>query len=343
MMLRLLLWPFALIYGVVVAIRNFLFDVGLLRSKKFDIPVIVVGNLSVGGTGKSPHVEYLIKLLKDHYRVFVISRGYGRKTKGFRMVRSQSSVEEVGDEPLQIKKKFPGTFMAVSESRVNGIKNMMTHKPDVFILDDAYQHRYVKPSLNILLTDSSKLYSDDYILPSGRLREWKSGSKRADIIIVTKCPPELSQEEQAEIVQKLKPNPTQQLYFSAFQYSSLVPVNESESITPTQYKNLKVLMLTGIANPAPMQKYLESHFSEVVVAAFPDHHYFTTSDISNIEGKFNNIASPAIVVTTEKDITRLENRLNLPLYILPVEVDINNKSQFDQYIINHVRENKRNS
>ncbi|MEP7263772.1 MAG: tetraacyldisaccharide 4'-kinase [Bacteroidota bacterium] len=346
MKLRRLLFPFAIIYDLVTRIRNFCFDKGILKSTEFDIPVISIGNLSMGGTGKTPHVEYLLTLLSPHFEIATLSRGYGRSTKGYLEVNKTSSADQSGDEPLQYKLKFPEVKVAVCENRVEGINQILkSGKAEVVILDDAYQHRHVKPSLNILLTVYGNLFTDDYIIPAGNLREAASGSNRADIIIITKCPVDLADAEKNALQGKVRLHKHQQLFFSTFTYQPIVALNNAEEVLPANYKNYHVLMLTGIADPEPMKIWLQKEFKSVTTLIFPDHHQFDEKDLNRIGEKFNNIASPAIIVTTEKDFTRLSNRaLSFPLYILPVKVNFgfNSNEQFDQYILNHVRKNKTN-
>lgn len=342
MKLRRLLFPFAILYDLITRIRNICFDKGILKSTEFDVPVINVGNLSLGGTGKTPHVEYLLTLLAEHFEVATLSRGYGRTTRGYLEVNKTTSADQSGDEPLQYKLKFPDVKVAVCENRVEGVKQILqSGKTDVIILDDAYQHRYIKPSLNILLTVYGDLYMDDFVVPAGNLREAGIGSDRADIIIITKCPVDLNEGEKKKIRDRIKLRQQQQLFFSAFAYQPIVAMNNAEVILPANYKNHHVLMVTGIADPEPMKLWLQKEFKSVSTLVFPDHHQFDERDLRKMEEKFNNIASPVIVVTTEKDFTRLMNlSLSFQLYILPVKVDLGNNEQFDQYILNHVRKNK---
>lgn len=344
-MMRLFLWLPATIFNVVTALRNRLFDAGVLKEQKFRTPLISVGNLSLGGTGKTPHVELLLRLLKDQYKVATLSRGYRRKTNGFREVAVSSTAEESGDEPLQYKHHFPAIDVFVCESRREGISIIEKRNPDVILLDDAYQHRYVKPSANILITEYHSPFFKDHVYPLGRLREARSGYKRADVIIVSKCPDDLTPKQVEEFKNAIRPSKHQQVFFSGLIYLPLKKINTIDGISFQEYKNYNVLMLSGIANPLSMQQYLEKSFRSVLTIIFPDHHHFTLNDYASIEQKFNNIAGPSIIITTEKDAMRIGDKLNhLPVYILPVEVEIkfSDKKHFEQYIINHVRENKAN-
>ena len=257
-LLSALLFPISVLYGTVTFVRNKMFDCGILPSEKFDVPVICVGNLSVGGTGKTPHTEYLALLLSARYRVAVLSRGYKRKSKGFVLADERTTARELGDEPYQIKRKFPDIKVAVDADRRNGITRLMQlpdeEKPEVIILDDAFQHRYVKPTLSLLLTDCNKLYTSDYVLPAGRLREWKSGASRADIIIVTKCKADISDEERKNILRQISPSKNQRVFFTYINYGELLPVFGESCDTSVNFicGNPEVLLLTGIANPFPL-------------------------------------------------------------------------------------------
>ncbi len=340
---RKLLWPVSLLYDAGTRIRNGMFEAGILKETTFSIPVISVGNLSMGGTGKTPHIEYLIQLLKSNCKVAVLSRGYGRTTKGFREVSIASSSDECGDEPLQIKTYHKDVAVFVCEDRVTGIQKIIQDIfPDVILLDDAFQHRYVKPSLNILLTDYAKPFFNDTVLPSGNLREASSAFKRADIIIVTKCPEYLPETIQSHYLKSINPLKDQQVYFTGLHYHSLVSANSSADLPTSSYPKVNCILLTGIANPELLIQYAEKQFHSVNHMEFNDHHRYSESDFKKIEEKFNNIASPSIIVTTSKDYMRIKGHIShLPVYILPVEATflLNAKNQFDQYIINHVRKN----
>lgn len=350
-LLRILLLPFSLLYGCIVWVRNKLYDGHFISVKHFDLPIISVGNLSAGGTGKSPHVEYLIRLLNGKHTLATLSRGYGRSTEGFIISSSTSKATEIGDEPRQFKSKFPDITVAVDAKRVNGITQLLTISPPihVVILDDAFQHRSVMPGLSILLTDYNKLYCDDVMLPSGTLREFKCGAKRADIIIVTKCPNQLSNQSRQQIIQKLHTLQHQKIYFSFIQYGHLVAVNKKNTVSETALTtDTTVVLLTGIANPKPMADYLTPRVKTIVPARFADHHEFNQKDITSVLNIFNTIASDKkIIVTTEKDWMRLESSdfanqlLNLPLFYLPIEIDFSetDKLTFNNQISEYVKRN----
>ena len=274
--LRFLLFPFSILYGVIVFIRNKFYDWHLISSTHFEVPTIVVGNISMGGTGKSPHIEYLIRLLQKDFNVATLSRGYGRRTNGFILSDKQSTAKDIGDEPKQFKNKFDEAAVAVDAKRVNGI-NQLINKVDrlqVILLDDAFQHRAVSAGLSILLTDYNKMYCDDYILPMGNLRESRSVAKRADIIIVTKCPAHLSDEERNKLMEKINATSFQTVYFSYIKYGEVIKLfgnKESEQINylDGQYD---VVLLTGIANTQPLEDYLQSKTKSLINMKFPDHH-----------------------------------------------------------------------
>ncbi len=329
--LRKLLFPFSLLYGGITALRNFLYNKGILKSKSYDFPVICVGNLSTGGTGKSPMIELLVTFLKDEHKIAVLSRGYKRKTKGYREVLASNSVEEVGDEPLQFKKKYPDITVVVCEDRQTGIEKLKS-LADVVLLDDAFQHRKVKASLNILLTSFDKLYSNDCMLPTGNLREPKCGAKRADIIVVTKCPENTGDFIMEEIKRKLKPTAHQEIYFSKIGYSSEIK-NETESKPLSYLKNQEFLLVTGIANPKPLVEFLKNEGLNFEEKSFPDHHNFTTSEIEGLK-KYR------LILTTEKDFMRLQPLANTTeIYYLPIKTVILNEveASFKRRIEREVR------
>lgn len=314
--LRKLLFPFSLIYGAITAIRNKLFDIGWLKSHAYNLPIICVGNLSTGGTGKSPMVEKLIGFLMQDNKVAVLSRGYKRKTKGFREVLVNSSVEEVGDEPLQFKRKFPHVSVAVCEERSVGIEKLKNNS-DVIILDDAFQHRKVQPSKTILLTSYGNLYVDDCVLPAGNLREPKAGADRADILVVTKCPENVSSTEMTSIEKRLHPKPHQKVFFTKIVYSEMIK-NYHKTVPLGHLKNKNFILVTGIANPKPLVEFLEGHNLNFTHKIFPDHHHFTPSEI-------NSLDKEEIILTTEKDFMRLEPTINkAALYYLPIEISFLN-------------------
>lgn len=322
----ILFFPLSLLYGLTMWIRNKLFDMGCLRSVSFDVPVISVGNITVGGTGKTPHVEYLIRILVSRYTVAVLSRGYGRKTRGFRMVDVGSRATDVGDEPCQIKNKFPEVMVAVDERRVHGMEQLLalSPRPEVILLDDAFQHRYVRPGLSVLLIDSSRpLYKDTW-LPSGRLRESVSGKSRADILVVTKMRGEVTEERKLSILAMYSPEPRQKVFFSTFIYSEPRPLFSQKAAAVVDWREVSVLLVTGIARPEPLREWLEGKSKQVVSLAFSDHHTFTPSEISGINAVFSRMDGLKLFITTEKDAVRLKEVLPVDLhpyvYVAPVQV-----------------------
>ncbi|MEI6820355.1 MAG: tetraacyldisaccharide 4'-kinase [Bacteroidota bacterium] len=349
----LLLFPFSLLYGIVVCFRNKLFDLKILKSEKFNLPIISIGNLTMGGTGKTPHIEYLIRLLGGENKLATLSRGYGRSTKGFLLVDDTSNAESAGDEPLQYRNKFKDVKVAVDEKRCRGIKTLINKFPetDIILLDDAYQHRYVKPGLSILLTDFYRPFSHDYIFPSGTLREFKSGKKRADIIIVTKSPRILSPITCKSMEEDMKLLPNQQVYYSYIDYGDLVPLNEySKSITTRKFSY--ILMFAGVANPYPMEEQLKTLSDTVEVLKFQDHYQYKTKDIQKIRDHFESIfPKNKVIITTEKDAMRIKGTVleeifvNLPIFYIPIEIKLHKKDKenFDNQIINYVRKNKGNN
>lgn len=351
--LRLLLLPFSFLYGLVVACRNKLFDWGLFKSTSFDLPVIVIGNLAVGGSGKSPITEAIIRLLKEEYKVATLSRGYGRTTKGFIEVTSDSLATAVGDEPLQFKQKFPDITVTVNENRVEGVRQLKENH-DVILLDDAYQHRWLKPGLSILLFDYSTLFKNDYLLPAGRQREYFAERYRADVFIVTKTPSIFSPIERRRLEKYLTPLQHQQLFFSSIQYGALKPVFQDiqQDAVYAIASNTTILLITGIANPQPMRTYLERNSKHIEHLQFPDHYNFELKDIEKIVMIYKQISNnQKIIITTEKDAMRLKDpkfapALNqLPLFMLPIEALIgpSDRQKFDALILNYVRKSTKNS
>lgn len=351
------LLPLSWLYGIGVDIRNSLFDMGVLKSVSYDIPIINVGNITVGGTGKTPHVEYLIRLLSGRYRVAVLSRGYKRKTKGYILSSPSSTMEEIGDEPWQIKQKFPEVYVAVDANRRRGIGRLMTDEAtkdvEIILLDDAYQHRYVKAGHNILLVDYHRIISDDRLLPAGRLRERPSSSRRASTIIVTKCPQHINAMGFRVILSALNVKPYQQLFFSTFSYGSLRQLwGEGMLELDTLRKdNTHVLLLSGIGNPQQMEQDVRRFVQHIVPLTFPDHHYYIRRDAETINQALLSLPKPHIIITTEKDASRLLHLQGLSeevrqnLYVLPIEISImrDEKNKFDKTIIEYVQENTSNS
>jgi tetraacyldisaccharide 4'-kinase len=355
-MRKLLLCLFSLAYGFITSARNRLYDLRVLKSVDFDIPLISVGNITVGGTGKTPHIEYLIRLLQSDFRVATLSRGYMRKTKGFRLVETSSGVEETGDEPLQIKKKFPEITVSVCENRVTGVDELLRLKtpPDVVLLDDAFQHRRINPGIHIVLIDYNKPLKEDHMLPCGRLRENPSQLRRANLIIVTKCPSEVTPITRRIMAKDVYLYPYQDLFFTTMTYGNLFPVFPDAPPLEILDNSLKkgILVVSGIASPEYMISYLEKMSEEVECAVFPDHHYYDRSDILLINQRFHGLKSAEkIIVTTEKDVQRLTGthmltkELKSVLYCLPVQVKFLDQEGklFDKKIKKYVGENKSNS
>ena len=322
---RILLFPVSLLYWFVILIRNKLYDKNIYESASFGLPLICVGNLSVGGTGKSPMVEYLVINLKDKFNVATLSRGYKRKTKGYALADENSSALEIGDEPMQFHLKFPDVPVAVGEERIDAIPQLLHDKPTTqcIILDDAFQHRSVKAGLNILLTDYNNLFTRDFFLPTGDLRDLKSSYKRAEILIVTKCDSLMTLEQRKEITEEINPVTGQQLFFTANKYSDPYHILQQQN-TIHLSEQLEVLLVTGIANPLPLKELLRDNTRSYIMMHFPDHHIFTIDDWKEINKRFNSMdAKNKIILTTEKDAMRLakfgQEIKNIPLYVIPLE------------------------
>jgi tetraacyldisaccharide 4'-kinase len=324
--LRKILFPIAIIYWLVTFIRNWLYDVGFFKSKSYNLPIIAIGNLSAGGTGKTPHTEYLIRLLKDNYKVAVLSRGYKRSTKGFVLANEVISASELGDESYQIHTKFPDVSVVVCEDRQTGIENLIsTIKPDVILLDDAFQHRKVKAGFYILLTAYDDLFSDDYILPFGNLRESAIGKKRSNLVVVTKCPATLSEQEQDKVKQKLKVNVP--VFFTSIDYDTEV-FSAKKAINVSDVISKEKVIVAGIAKPKYFIDYLNSGKDKVMI--YPDHHNFSKQEISGLDA----LAQDKIVVTTEKDFVRLNGKINSDnLFYLPIKSKfLNSEIEFQTLI-----------
>jgi len=343
--LRLFLWPFSLIYGLIIVLRNYLYDRGVFKSEKFDLPVIVIGNLAVGGTGKSPMTEYLIRLLKDSFKIATLSRGYGRETKGFLYVNETDSAKTVGDEPLQFKTKYPDVTVAVSEDRVLGVKRLKD-KHQIIILDDAYQHRALMPGFSILLLDYDGLFQPRLLLPAGDFRDSYGQRKRSDMIIVSKSPAHLSEENKKNALRKVAANPNQPVLFSFLRYG--IPYNILEGSPVKEEKILQkedhVLIVTGIANPKPLLNYVKENCDAVRLLSYPDHHDFTIKDINDITKQFHALEfNKKYILTTEKDFQRLKVYLkqsvmaDLPIWVIPIEASFSDddRKQFASLILNY--------
>ena len=348
------LLPLSWVYGLVVKARNLMFDIGILKSRSFQVPVISVGNLTVGGTGKTPHVEYLIELLHKKFKVAVLSRGYKRKNSGYLVADEHTTVHDIGDEPFQMKQKFKDITVAVDKKRCHGIDQLTESDKhlDVILLDDAFQHRYVKPGVNILLVDYHRLIIYDKLLPAGRLREPLTGKNRADIVIVTKCPKDLKPMEYRVITKAMDLFPYQQLYFTTIEYKPLQAIfgNKQRSLD-TLASNENVLLLSGIASPKQILHDLKPITQNVTPITFGDHHQFKQKDIERINQTFAKLPVPKLVITTEKDAVRLNavnglsDEVKNNIYVLPIEIQFmqEQENMFNENIIGYVRKNSRNS
>ncbi len=345
--LRFLLFPFAILYGAITSFRNWLFDRRIKRELRFSIPIINVGNLSMGGTGKTPHTEYLIRLLKKDHHLATLSRGYGRKVYGFQIADKTSTAHSIGDEPLQFYRKFGSEItVAVDADRVNGVSEICYRKEetDLVLLDDAYQHRAIKPGFNILLTDFNKPFYNDYILPVGTLRELRKGKNRADIIIVTKCP-QLDFEQQDQIINKIKPSKAQKVFFSKVKYGNIVSLTNFSKLTDQPEK---IILVTGIANALPLRQYLEKEATIVKHFNYPDHYTYKEKDIVEIHNLLTKFADGKVkIVTTEKDAMRLGTQQfeklieGKPWFYQEIEVDIDNDEKFKETVLKYVQENRK--
>jgi tetraacyldisaccharide 4'-kinase len=351
--------PLSALYGLATDIRNYLFDRNFFKSVKFPIPVISIGNIAAGGTGKTPHTEFILNVLNKSYKCAVLSRGYKRTTTGFLEVNERYNFADVGDEPLQIARKFSNVNVAVAEKRTYGIKKILEKYPEtnVVILDDAFQHRQVKPSLSILLTSYRKLFTTDFLLPAGHLRERRNNYKRADIIIITKCPVNIGKDEINAIRMKINPIKHQRIFFSGYEYSDLIPVFNDENNKKIDFNNLKSrkytgLILTGIASTKEFWDKTSELCDDTITLTFTDHHDFTRNDIRKIEKIFGNIKNDdKIIITTEKDAIRLvdnkfiSNNIKQYFFYIAISVKIldNNEDLFIKTITDHVGKNKRNS
>lgn len=353
-----ILTPLSFLYGIGVRFRNLLFDRKILPSEQYDLPIICVGNLSVGGTGKTPHTEYIIRLLKDRYRIAVLSRGYKRKTSGFILATPRCTSTEIGDEPYQMKRKFTDILIAVDADRRRGISRLLAlpeaERPEVILLDDAFQHRYVTPTLNILLTDYHRPYMRDKLLPVGRLREPVGGASRADVVIITKCEPGLQPVDFRIMEKEMRLSAAQELFFSYILYGELeavfsdkAPKRSLKDIAPAG----EILLISGIASPKPLEREMRKYTGRVTSLVFPDHHAFDKQDIKKIQAAFERLTSSGkLMIVTEKDAARLRDHPLLPpewhahLYCLPITIGFraNREAQFQELIINHIETIKRN-
>ncbi len=339
--------PLSFVYGGILWLRNKMFDKNILKSTPFNFPLICVGNLAVGGTGKTPMVEYLIRLLESDFKPATLSRGYKRKTKGFGIANENTTALEIGDEPMQFHKKFPGIAVAVGEERLVAIPQLLQDRPDtgVIILDDAFQHRAVKAGLNILLTEYKNLYTRDLPLPSGDLRDIQPSAKRADIIIVTKCKPGLTGEERDAIVKELKPAAHQTVYFTCIEYGTAYHLFTGRTVRFSA--NADVLLVCGIANPAPLKEWLTANTHSYDMLRYNDHHIFDTDDLREIKKHFEKIKSPEkLILTTEKDSVRMQKfeseLMDFPIYVLPIvhRFLFDEEEKFNRQVVDFVRSYK---
>lgn len=340
--LRHILFPFSFFYGQIIRFRNKCYDKGIWIATVFAIPNIVVGNLNTGGTGKTPLVEYLINLLQNNFKVAVLSRGYKRKSKGFLIADKKATAQTIGDEPMQYNLKYKDLIVAVDNDRVHGLNQLkiLKNKPDVVILDDAYQHRSVNSKINILLTAYNDLYVDDKMLPTGNLREMPKNARRATHIIVTKCPLDLSLEKQLEIKEKLKPTSFQKLYFTGIKHKDFI-LNNTSKKQLNALLNKKIILVTGIANPNPLRDYLSQQKINYEHLKYKDHHHFSDKELSVIENKANTLEEP-LILTTEKDYVRAFIGLKNVFY-LPIEVVfLQDAKDFNNEIIDYVEQSSRN-
>ncbi|MCA5005389.1 tetraacyldisaccharide 4'-kinase [Sphingobacterium bovistauri] len=336
--LRWILFPITVVYHSIIWLRNLLYDKGIFKSQSFKIPTIVIGNLAIGGTGKSPMTEYLIKLLQDKYSIATLSRGYGRKTKGYRLVNVNSKALEVGDEPLQFKNKFPNITVAVDEDRCEGIKQLQNNH-DIIILDDAFQHRKLRPGYAILLFDFNSLFKPILTLPTGDFRDIFSSTKRADLIIITKCPENINDKEKHHIEHIIRKYNIAPIFYTKIGYEN--PKSLSGSIEENKLENKEILLFCGIANPTPLVEYLEKYNNTVHLLKFPDHHNFSQDDFEKIKNKFNSIDNTnKLILTTEKDTQRIpaDVFISYPVYYMPIHLQSADNQQvtFDHFIENYL-------
>ncbi|HEX5152277.1 MAG TPA: tetraacyldisaccharide 4'-kinase [Parafilimonas sp.] len=340
---RVLLLPISLLYGIIIIVRNFLYDRKFFHSASFNLPIICVGNLAMGGTGKSPMVEYLIELLQDKFRIAILSRGYKRKTRGYALANENTTALDIGDEPMQFHTKFPELTVAVGEERIVAVPQILQDKPETqaIILDDAFQHRAIQAGLNILLTVYNDRFSDDFFFPTGDLRDQRSSAKRAEIIVVTKCPANITEDEKEKLTQQLKRNETQRIFFSTIEYQ--MPYHIITKDQKPFSEEDEILLVYGIANPQPLKEYVSENTAEYEEMSYNDHHIFSIDDLKDISKKFEKIQSTnKLILTTEKDAVRFlkfkEQLMNLPLYVLPVKHAFlfNEADDFNRVVIDFI-------
>lgn len=348
--MRLFLAPLSWLYAIALHLRHKLYDWGILESKSFDVPTICVGNLALGGTGKTPHTEYLIKLLKDKAKVAVLSRGYGRKSTGFVLAEENTPYEQIGDEPLQYHLKFNDITVAVDEKRCDGVEKLMALEtpPEVILLDDAFQHRQIKSGLNLLLTEYYNIYKKDMLVPAGKLRDVKCAADRADVIIVTKSPKVLLPYDKRDVINLIDAKPHQKIFFTYIDFQELKPINEMATNLPLESMK-SCYLFCGIANPYPLEDYLKRKFNTLITNYFSDHHCYNEDDIHAILSGYNSVIGKSkIIITTEKDLMRITNSSflskfeNVPLFTIPIEVKFNDSKEeetFKNLILNYVGKN----
>jgi tetraacyldisaccharide 4'-kinase len=346
---RYILFPIALIYGGITLFRNFLYNKNIFKSSEFDIPIICIGNLSMGGTGKTPHTEYIARLLKEKFKIAILSRGYGRRTTNYIEADINSTAKHIGDEPAQYLRKFPNIKVVVEKKRVKGVLNLLYDNPSIeaILLDDAFQHRSLRAGLNILIADINKPFYNDLMLPMGELREFRKGKNRADIIIISKCPLNLSLERKNEIIKDISPTKNQKIFFSSIRYGRIYNPFTNKELTG-EISTFETLVLTGIANPNPLYEELNRRAVTFSKKAYRDHYPFSEKDVATVSEIFGTFDSAKkIILTTEKDASRLleiKGFEQLPIYCIEIEIDlIDGKEKFDNEILTYVNENKADS
>ncbi len=347
MIVRILLLPFTILYGIAIGVRNFLYASRIMTRSRFDFPIICVGNLSAGGTGKTPHIEWLIRLLDNDYKLAVLSRGYKRKTTGYVLAGETATPETIGDEPYQIAQNFPNVTVAVSENRVLGIPHLLgdAAETEVVLMDDGLQHLPIKPGFSIILTDYHHPFYNDWLLPSGRLREFRSGYQKGQIVIVTKCPPALSKEEQQHITDCIKPQQGQSVFFTTLQYSELKPVFNQQ--LPAKIDT--ILAVSGIASPNLFHSELKTRSAHLSTLVYSDHQHYSSLVLTEIAEKYSTLNN-AIIVTTQKDAVKLHSETgqnilgNLPVFYLPVEVKLlnNHEDDFKKLLTSYIASEQQN-
>ena len=344
--LRKLLFPFGIVYGLIIFLRNRAFDWGFLHQTSFNIPIFVVGNITVGGTGKTPVTEYLIDLLYTKYSIGLLSRGYGRKTKGVIYADDTATAQTIGDEPYQIKTKFPKIETCVAEKRVLGVNKLVNTGVDLIICDDAFQHRYLKPTRAIVVIDYNRPLWKDCMLPAGELREYASEINRADVVIVNKCPSDISYATKELFLNKIELANKQNIFFSTYKYGTPINLNDR---TQELLSTKKIVAFSGIAQPKPFYHFLENHYSVIDTITFPDHHNFTEVELLDIAIRLQRINEDFAIITTEKDASRLKQfptfKYSSETWYLPIKIEIlfDEAGRFNNLIESYVTESQRNN